>query len=100
VAGPRNGEALGRWAFLATEKNFRKIMGYRDLWMLEAILNRSKSATEGKVASYDDSQLPLPLSTALVTPSLFQHLISCSQPHNPAGTACHSTIAITVTTTE
>ncbi len=27
-----------RWAaaaFLDTEKNFRKIMGYKDLWMLE-----------------------------------------------------------------
>ena len=36
-----------RWmasAFLATEKNFRKIMGYRDLWALDAILNGSKSA--------------------------------------------------------
>jgi putative transposase len=36
-----------RWmasAFLATEKNFRKIMGYRDLWALDAILHGSKSA--------------------------------------------------------
>ena len=36
-----------RWmasAFLATEKNFRKIMGYKDLWALDAILNGSKSA--------------------------------------------------------
>jgi hypothetical protein len=36
-----------RWmaaALLATEKNFRKIMGYRDLWALDAILNGSKSA--------------------------------------------------------
>ena len=31
-----------RWAaaaFLDTEKSFRKIMGYKDLWMLDAILN-------------------------------------------------------------
>lgn len=31
-----------RWgasAFLITEKNFRKIQGYRDLWMLKAVLN-------------------------------------------------------------
>ena len=36
-----------RWmaaALLATEKNFRKIMGYRDLWALDPILNGSKSA--------------------------------------------------------
>jgi len=36
-----------RWmasAFLATEKNFRKIMGHRDLWALDAILHGSKSA--------------------------------------------------------
>jgi len=37
-------------AFLATEKNFRKIMGYRDLWMLNAILNGSKSVSRGEVA--------------------------------------------------
>jgi hypothetical protein len=35
---------------LATEKNFRKMMGYRDLWALEAILNGSKSATRQAVA--------------------------------------------------
>ena len=37
----RNGEMGLRWAasaFLETEKNFRKIQGYRDLWMLEAKL--------------------------------------------------------------
>ena len=31
-----------RWAaaaFLITEKSFRKIQGYRDLWMLIAVLN-------------------------------------------------------------
>jgi hypothetical protein len=36
-----------RWAaaaFLATEKNFRRIMGWKDLWQLEAILGRK--ATE------------------------------------------------------
>jgi putative transposase len=44
----RDGGMVKRWmasAFLATEKNFRKMMGYRDLWALEAILNGSKSAT-------------------------------------------------------
>jgi hypothetical protein len=31
-----------RWAaaaFLVTEKNFRRIMGYQDLWVLKAILD-------------------------------------------------------------
>ena len=31
----------GRWAaaaFLETEKNFNRLMGYRDLWALKAIL--------------------------------------------------------------
>jgi hypothetical protein len=35
-----------RWAaasFLATEKNFRRIMGWKDLWQLEAILGRKRS---------------------------------------------------------
>ncbi len=37
----RDGRMVLRWAaaaFLLTEKNFRKIQGYRDLWMLKAIL--------------------------------------------------------------
>lgn len=43
----RDSRMVKRWmasAFLATEKNFRKIMGYRDLWALDAILHGSKSA--------------------------------------------------------
>jgi transposase-like protein len=49
----RNGNMVKRWmaaALLATEKNFRKIMGYRDLWALDAILNGSKSVTRREVA--------------------------------------------------
>jgi len=49
----RDGGMVKRWtasAFLRTEKNFKKIMGYRDLWALEAILNGSKSATRQAVA--------------------------------------------------
>jgi hypothetical protein len=49
----RDGGMVKRWmaaAFLATERNFRKMMGYRDLWALEAILNGSKSATRQAVA--------------------------------------------------
>ena len=43
----RDSGMVKRWmasALLATEKNFRKIMGFRDLWALDAILNGSKSA--------------------------------------------------------
>jgi transposase-like protein len=43
----------GRWsaaAFLEIEKSFRKIMGYRDLWALKAILDGSQPATRQAVA--------------------------------------------------
>lgn len=50
----RDSGMVKRWmasAFLATEKNFRKIMGHRDLWALDAILHGSKSAARrGAVA--------------------------------------------------
>ena len=49
----RDSGMVKRWmaaAFLRTEKNFRKIMGYRELWALDAILNGSKSATRQAVA--------------------------------------------------
>jgi putative transposase len=42
-----------RWsaaAFLDMEKSFRKIMGYRDLWALKAILDGSRPATRQAVA--------------------------------------------------
>ena len=42
-----------RWsaaAFLAMEKSFRKIMGFRDLWALKAILDGSQPATRHAVA--------------------------------------------------
>jgi putative transposase len=38
----RDGRMVLRWAaaaFLMTEKHFRKIQGYRDLWMLKAVLH-------------------------------------------------------------
>ena len=49
----QNGKMVIRWlasAFIRTEKRFNKIMGYRDLWTLEAILNDAQPAT-GKVAA-------------------------------------------------
>ena len=42
-----------RWsavAFLESEKSYRKIMGYRDLWALKAILDGSQPATRQAVA--------------------------------------------------
>ena len=49
----QNGRMVIRWlasAFIRTEKRFNKIMGYRDLWTLEAILNDKQPAT-GQVAA-------------------------------------------------
>lgn len=43
----RDGKMVMRWAaarFLAAEKNFRKIMGHEDLWMLKAILDEGEPA--------------------------------------------------------
>jgi hypothetical protein len=43
----QNGSMARRWmasAFLRTEKNFRRIMGYKEFWALEAILNPAQSA--------------------------------------------------------
>ena len=42
----RDAAMVERWAaasFLATEKNFRRIMGWKDLWQLETILGRKGS---------------------------------------------------------
>ena len=47
----KNGKMVMRWSasgFLATEKNFRKIMGYKDLWMLEVALGRKKGKVDNK----------------------------------------------------
>ncbi len=52
----RDAAMVQRWAaasFLATEKNFCRIMGWKDLWQLEAILGRKaneKAATKQEVA--------------------------------------------------
>ena len=53
VTNWQNGTMARRWmasAFLRTEKNFRRIMGYRELWSLEAILSESQAATRQAVA--------------------------------------------------
>jgi putative transposase len=49
----QNGRMVIRWlasAFIRTEEKFNKIMGYRDLWTLEAILNDAQPAI-GQVAA-------------------------------------------------
>jgi len=45
----QNGKMVLRWmasAFLRTEKRFNRIMGHRDLWALEVILNPSATASQ------------------------------------------------------
>lgn len=49
----RDGQMVLRWAaaaLLMTESNFRRIMGYRDLWMLAAALGRKTASSQEKVA--------------------------------------------------
>jgi putative transposase len=49
----QNGQMVLRWAasaLLMTEQSFRKIMGYRDLWTLKAVLGRNQQSIQGKVA--------------------------------------------------
>ena len=52
----RDAAMVLRWvagSFLATEKNFRRIMGWKDLWQLKALLGRAgteKSAPQQEVA--------------------------------------------------
>ena len=50
----KDGRMVLRWctsALLATEKNFRRIMGYRDLWMLKAKL---ENRVDGKTIANND----------------------------------------------
>lgn len=49
----RDGKMVLRWAaaaFLITEKSFRKIQGYRDLWMLKAVLDETQTVVQQQVA--------------------------------------------------
>jgi putative transposase len=48
----KDGSMVMRWAasaLLATEKKYRKVLGYRDLWQLESVLN-GKEVEEQKAA--------------------------------------------------
>jgi putative transposase len=49
----RDAAMIQRWvaaSFLATEKNFRRIMGWKDLWQLKVILGREKASIKQEVA--------------------------------------------------
>ena len=49
----RDGKMVLRWAaaaLLMTEKKFRRLMGYKDLWMLKAALGRSQDSSKEKAA--------------------------------------------------
>jgi len=50
----RDGQMVLRWvaaAFLATEKNFRRILGYRDLWMLKVKLENEVALDSKQMAA-------------------------------------------------
>ena len=50
----RDGKMVLRWAaaaLLTTEKNFCRIMGYQDLWMLKSALGRDEESAKEKVAA-------------------------------------------------
>jgi putative transposase len=56
----RSGEMVLRWAAAAaleTEKNFRKIMGHKDLWMLKAVLEENQPLSEESEISIDNGRL-------------------------------------------
>lgn len=53
VTNWKSGKMVLRWAaaaYLETEKSFRKIIGYQELWTLKAALNRYETDQQEKVA--------------------------------------------------
>ena len=54
VTNWKSGSMVLRWAataYLETEKKFRKLMGYRDLWMLTAVLDDQREQEEQELAA-------------------------------------------------
>lgn len=52
VCRRRDGRMVLNWAtaaLLVTEQNFRRIMGYRDLWMLKAALDQKGISVQREV---------------------------------------------------
>jgi hypothetical protein len=54
-------------ALLETEKNIRKIMGYRDLWMLKAVSDHNGVLLQQEVAQNDPNRRSPPTTNG--TPS-------------------------------
>lgn len=54
----QNGKMVLRWALapLMAGQNFRKLMGYRDLWMLKAALNQIQVASQQQVAQKESDR--------------------------------------------
>ena len=49
VTNWKDGKMVRRWvasSFLSTEKSFRRVMGYRDLWILKAALDEGVDKEE------------------------------------------------------
>lgn len=66
VTHRQNGKIVIRWlasAFIRTEKRFNQILGYCDVWILEAILNDAQPATGQVAAQYHQPNRRPPLST-------------------------------------
>ncbi|HUW11552.1 MAG TPA: hypothetical protein VM537_17605, partial [Anaerolineae bacterium] len=56
----RSGEMALRWAgaaALETEKNFRKIIGHEDLWMLKAVLDEGQPLSDEPEIPVDNGRL-------------------------------------------
>jgi len=56
----RSGEMALRWAgaaALETERNFRKIMGHKGLWMLKAVLDEGQSLSDRPQISVDEGRV-------------------------------------------
>jgi len=56
----RSGEMCLRWAgaaALETERNFRKIIGHEDLWMLHAVLEEGQSAGNERPVTLDEERV-------------------------------------------
>jgi len=57
----RSGEMALRWAAAAaleeTERNFRKIIGHEDLWMLKAVLDEGWSLRADSEIAVDNGRL-------------------------------------------
>jgi transposase-like protein len=56
----RSGEMCLRWAAAAaleTERNFRKIIGHEDLWMLKAVLDEGRLSGEQSLNPIDEDRV-------------------------------------------